>query len=682
MKVSSNRLKLVSIVAASLLCSPYNGAQASEANEDSYFDLPLEELVDIVVTSVSKKEEKAFEAPAAIYVISQEDIRRSGATNIPEALRLAPGLQVARIDSNKWAISSRGFNRQFSNKLLVLIDGRSVYTPLFSGVYWDVQDTPLEDIERIEVIRGPGATLWGANAVNGVINIITKKAKETQGTLLSAGGGLHEQGFGTLRYGGKLTESNSYYRTYAKYNNFGEFERSNGVDANDSWDMSRAGFRYDSDQRVNDKVTVQGDVYEGRKDYPLINVPTPLSPYSVSYPNETEEFSGGNILTRWEKTVSDTSNTSLQFYYDFIRRDVSLIGQTRSTFDIDFQHDWYVNDRNQIVWGLGYRYITDNLEDSQQINYDVDSRNDMLWSAFLQDKITLKPEELFLTIGSKFERNDYTGFELQPSACLSWLVDDKQTLWSSVSRAVRTPSRNEDDIKLVNLAIPPGTLLGPGTPVSLASQIGNRNIESEEMLAYEIGYRIKPRNELILDFSAFYNEYDNLRTTESPATPFADLTLPIPSLVVPLPLANLGYGESYGFEVAANYNISNNWRIYANYTFLTMNLHLDGSSGDTTLQNDEGRSPKNQFHVRSYYNITEDVEWDNLFYYVDNLSTANIDTYMRFDTRIGWDVMDGVNLSLAAQNLFDDQHQEFNESIYSTPSEIGRVIYGKVTWKF
>ncbi len=672
--IKNNLLITTSIV---LLFASHT-SQASQ-NSIDYFDLSLEELMQIDITSVSKKEENSFEVAAAIFIITQEDIKRSGMTTIPEILRLAPGVQVAQIDSNKWAVSSRGFNRQYSNKLLVLIDGRSVYTPLFSGVYWDIQDTILDDIERIEVIRGPGATIWGANAVNGVINIITKNTKDTQGTLITSGYGNLEQGFGSVRYGGKSGE-NLNYRIYAKHNERNNLKTQTNNNANDDWYTSRGGFRLDYNDKNTNSITLQGDAYNGRKNY-AISKPIITAPY-IDNRITDEEFKGGNILVKWDKDFSDNSKTSLQSYIDYISRNIDLLGQKRLTYDIDFQHTWNINARNQIIWGTGFRYISDSLIDSPQVNYNEDERTDKLFTAFIQDKYAISPNKLYLTIGSKFEINDYTGFEYQPSIRGTWLINDSHTLWASVSRAVRIPSRNEDSINLVNLSVPPNTLLGAGTPAAFASQIGNNSIESEKLIAYEIGLRSKFFDNFSYDIAGFFNDYSNLRTTEGPGAPFLDTRGLPPHLVVPLPLSNFGYGESYGVEISTKWQATDNWRLSANYSFITINLHTDPASTDSTSQKEEGNAPKNQASLISHLNLPYKIALSNSIFYVDNAPGQNVDSYIRFDSNVSWQPTKNIEVSISGLNLLDDSRKEFSESLYASSSLIGRTYYGKVTVSF
>lgn len=634
--------------------------------------MSLEDLLNVKVTSVSKKEESASEAAAGIYVITQEDIRRSGMTTIPEVLRLAPGIQVSQINANQWAITSRGFNRQFSNKLLVLIDGRSVYTPLFSGVHWDLQDLILSDIERIEVIRGPGATLWGANAVNGVINIVTKNAKDTQGKLVNSLIGTEERGTLSFRQGGKA-DNNVYYRLYGKYFNRDDSKTLNNQDFGDAWYGYRSGFRADWNQSSKDTITLQGDIYSNRAEIsaflPSIQSSTPVETI------DTQKDVGGNILLRWSHQRADADVMDVQVYVDYVSRNLPILNQERITFDVDFQHSLTYGERHDIVWGAGYRNIEDQTTNSLHLTYTPSSRNDHMLSAFIQDKISLVPNKVFLTVGSKFELNEYTNFEYQPNIRLSWLPSEKQTLWGAVSRAVRTPTRGEHSLDLLAAAIPANTL-APGTPAGFVTQDGGTYYESEDLVAYELGYRIQPSDKLSFDVAAFYNDYTNFRTFEL-GTPFSE-----PDIALPILIANHGHGETYGVELSSRWNISPNWQLSAGYTFLTMDMHLKDGSSDTTAEANEGKSPNHQLNIQSFMVLPYDLELSNSLYYVDNLSELNIPGYIRFDTRLGWKPYKGVTINLVGQNLFDEYHQEFSESLFSEPSQVGRSAYLQLLWRF
>jgi iron complex outermembrane receptor protein len=662
--------------------------KVSSADPD-FASLSLEELMNYPVTSVSKKEEKLSEAAAAIHVITQEDIRRSGATTIPDALRMVPGMQVAQVDAHGWAISARGFNDVFANKLLVLQDGRSIYTPLFSGVFWDMQDTLLEDIERIEVIRGPGATLWGANAVNGVINIITKKAKDTQGFLVTGGAGTEERGFGAIRYGAKLSD-NAHFRIYGKYFSRDDSVLPSGADANDAWQMGRGGFRLDWEP-PNNLLTLQGEVYGGALNETFTRL-SPAPPFAPTEVADTFNTFGANLLGRWTHIFSADSSMSLQSYYDRTLRDTIIFKEDRDTFDIDFQHRFPLGARQDVVWGLGYRVTSDKVRESDNFDVSLDppDRTTHLFSAFVQDEIALIAEKLNLTLGSKFEHNDFTGFEFQPSGRLVWTPHERHTFWGAISRAVRTPSRAEDDIRLNQPPVFPANTFFPGSPAAVTSIFGNRDFDSEKLIAYEFGYRLQPHKRLSVDLAAFYNEYDALRSLEpgvplfrfAPFPPFNHPGVPPPHIA--FQVDNKMSGETYGVEIAPSWQMMDWWLWRISYSYLEMDLHTDAGSGDTTTaQGTEGSNPHHQFSLSASIDFPSDVTLDCAVRYVDQLPARLIDSYVVLDIRLAWRPIKNLELSIVGQNLLDDRHPEFNPSFIPGPAtEVQHSVYGKVTWRF
>lgn len=636
--------------------------------------------------SLSKKKESAFDAPSAVYVLSSEDIRRSGATSIPEALRMVPGLQVSRMDGNKWAISSRGFDRQYSNKLLIMIDGRTVYTPIFSGAFWDIQDYVIEDIEKIEVIRGPGGSIWGANAMNGIINIITKNAAETQGTYASQIVGNNDRSITELRYGGKTAINNS-YRVYAKHSVRKGFERvnSNAVDGlryvnnNDGIHDNRAGFKYDMISLKDNTVSVHGDFYDSvaKNYFATLNNNTQNDKYST----------GGNLVMNWNKTISKKSSFTLQTYLDYAHLEVPIVQMDEKTIDVDFQHFYNFTKENQFIWGLGYRnniIHTKSLDPAftsggaayAPLQYTPPSKNFETFSAFIQDKIGLIPDTLYLTLGSKFQNNTFTGFEYQPNARLTYYPSRNQTIWAAVSRAVRVPTYGEEYL----------TAKLNGSNINQ----GSRNYGSESVVAYELGYRVKPNSVTTLDISSFYNDYSKLRTYDG---------------VGGIPTAgNNGYGESYGFEIDGKWQVFDTWRVEASYDYLKMTLHLNQASNELTtatnfdpLEATEGTSPRNQFRFRSLLNLTPKLEFDNMFFYVSSLtksgssnsSTAGykhyntgIQPYTRWDTRLGYLVNKNLDLSAGVQNVLDNRHQEFTAGLFNNTVQVGRTYYLKAALQF
>ncbi len=653
------------------LALPLQTAVASDVSNSEIkklLSLSLSELSNVTVTSVSKKSEPESEAAAAVYVITQDDIKRSGATNIPDMLRMAPGIVVTQSGSNNWTVSSRGFNDQFANKLLVLIDGRTIYSPLFSGVVWDSQDTMIEDIERIEVIRGPGATLWGANAVNGIINIITKNSKYSQGGLATANYG-NQFGSVSARYGVKAGDD-SYIRTYAKYNDYSSQYLRGGADAGDSWRKQQAGFRSDLRASEQDKITIQGDIYsideDDRFTFPDLNSPV--------YASTSKGFklSGGNILLRWEQKQNKNSETSLQAYFDNASQKTSFFSDAANTVDFEFQHYWTGWDRQEFVWGGGYRFINDTNGDTASAQYALtpSTRNDDIFNAFIQDKIALIEKSVFLTLGSKFEHNDYSGFEVQPSARLSWLVDDNQTLWGAVSRAVHTTSRFGSDGRL-SYGIYPPTISVP-LP-TLVQGTGNKNLDSEALTAYEVGYRIQPSKKLSIDVAAYYNDYNKLFAEEL-GTPVI-----FPTYVYqPVISKSTNNAHSWGGEIAVKYNVSSAWQLAGSYSYIDLNVDDKASIAFKLV----GKSPKNMFNIRSTYLFENKLEMTNSLYSYSRLSSIDIPSYYRFDTKLSYPITDAVSVNLVGQNLLYTRHKEFTPFLYQTQEEIGRSMYAGVSYKF
>ncbi len=666
-----------------IACSGAVNGRAADSVEQ-YMDLPLEDLLSVRVTSVSKKKQRLNEVASAVFVITREDILRSGVTSIAEALRMAPGIHVARIDANKWAVTSRGFGSQFSNKLLVMIDGRTVYSPSYSGVYWDVQDTLLDDIDRIEVIRGPGASVWGANAVNGVINIITRPASETTGGLLVAGAGNEERGFAGLRYGAPVG-GDGYGRIYLKYNNRdSSYSPELQGDAGDSWESLRGGFRLDGHTGTDNDWTLQGDIY-GTDENQRINLwKDPADPANRVYAPfylqpaspDTIDSSGANLLGKWNHRLSGTSDMSLQLYYDHTRRSEALVTQTHDTVDVDFQHRFRFLETQDIIWGLGYRRIHDRFDNTFMVSFLPDSRNFDLFSAFVQDEINLT-DSLRLTLGSKFEHNDYTGFETQPSARLAWRINERAMAWAAVSRAVRTPSRLEDSARIISQIVP----VPPGGDPAVLHVYRNPDVTSETLVAYELGYRVQARENLSLDVALFYNDYDDLQTFEEkePGNPLTDNIF-----------GNRMSASSYGFEVSLDWRPLEWWRLQANYSLLDISASLDADSGDRTGSDRvaEGSSPDNQFSIRSLMDLGHRVSLDVWLYHVDDLEKSSfffnesVPGYTSVNVRLAWRPVRDVELSLVGRNLSDSRHPEFiGENVY-LKTEVERSVYGQIRLNF
>lgn len=638
--------------------------------------LELEELGQLVVTSVSKSEKKIMESAAAVYVITQEDIRRKGVTSIPEALRGAPGIEVAQIANNKWAITSRGFNGAFSNKLLVLIDGRTVFSPLYNGTYWDVQDTMLEDVDRIEVIRGPGGTLWGNNAANGVINIITKKAADTQGGLATAGGGVVDRAFGGVRYGGKAGDD-AYYRAYVKHIDRAGSETSSGDDGGDAMHQTRGGFRVDWKSSEDNSWTVQGDGYDGQSGNKFTRIPVSLSPLSFNTYIDPIPVSGGNVLARWERRLSDQSGTKLQIYFDEAKRAGSDVDQRIDTFDINFQHNFALGERHSIVWGLGERVISLNLDPSFTVSFTPSQQTNHVANFFVQDEITLVPRLARFIIGTKVEYNTFSDIQVQPNARLLWTPDERHTVWTAVSRAITSPTPSDANIR-INFAALPG-FRGPPTILSI---FGDPNIKAEATLVYELGYRMQPTHRFFFDVNGFVQDMKNLHTAE-PGTPFIE-NAPFPAhLVIPTRFGNLMSARTYGVESSANWKVTDYWRLKAGMTWLRMDLQLDPASGDTLQVRSDGNSPRHQYNVQSNLDLPYNLEFDTAIYYVDRLTNQHIPEYTRLDLRLGWRATKALEFSLISQNALNALHREFTTTAGGyTATEIPRNVYGKITWRF
>lgn len=632
--------------------------------------------MNMKVTSVSRKEEKISQAAAAIFVITQQDIAHSGATNIPDLLRMVPGLDVSQINANTWAVSARGFNAQFTDKLLVLIDGRAVYTPLLGGVNWDVQDVPLEDIDRIEVIRGPGATVWGANAVNGVINIVTRAAAETKGGLLTGGGGTEGQAFATAQFGDTL-HSNTDYRFFARYLNQGSLPAFSGGSGDDDWHLLHGGFRVDSRLSSHDNLTVEGDLYTGGEGAVIIHVFS-INPPLIGNQNGVSFLGGGNLLARWDHAFSPRSDTSLQIYFDNYERTGPESPETLQILDFDFHHHFGWGARQDIVWGVGYRHFWDQDSGTIDQSFNPPRASLQLFTFFGQDTVTLDPGRLFLTFGSKVENSYFTGYGLEPSVRLAWTPRSWATLWSAVSRAEKTPDRRDAQL-VAPLAVFPNPN-GSTIPVEV-TLFGNPNYLPEHLIAYEAGFRTQPNDRFSVDVSAFYNQYDHLQSLE-PGVEFLQST-PLPArFVMPLTFGNLLYGTTEGGEISANLKLTGRWTLSPGYAFLEMHLHTKPASQDaTSVAEYQGSSPQHQAQLRSHVELFRGLSWDANAYFVSALPVQGVASYTRLDTQLRWKFSERSEVALVGQNLVQDRSLESNDQLtLVNPSLIKRSAYAKLTW--
>lgn len=654
---------IVFLMLTGLVNQSFAAPQEDQANGEPLKQLSLGELGNIEVTTTSKEPEAIWKTPAAIYVLTQQDIRRSGATSIPEALRLVPGVEVARITSNSWAVGIRGFGSGFSKSVLVLIDGRSVYTPLFAGVDWNQQNVDLEDVERIEVIRGPGGTIWGSNAVNGIINIITKNAKDTRGSYASTTAGNIDQNGSAVRYGGHA--KNIDYRAYGMgFGRAPEFHPDS--DNYDAWQLGQAGFRADSQLTGRDTLTVQGDLYKGQIGQ-QISIASYSPPLQANVEG-TQYVSGGNFLGRWRHDLGGGSDFQVQAYYDRTYRLGPQLGETRNTFDVDFIHHLVLNQRNDIIWGLGARWSpSDVVQTVATVNFLPHHQADNIYSAFVQDQIAIVQNKLWLTVGSKFEHNIFTGWENQPGARLLYTPSSHQTLWAAVTRAVRTPSRIDEDLQLTGLVT--------ATPPIFICVCDNRKFVSEALLGYEAGYRKLVTSSLYVDVAAFHNHYNDL-TSYGDAS-LSIVTSPPPGyILISVPFANGIMGSTNGGEISPDWKASRRVEMRASYSYMTMSLEDKPTHTKTSyVSTYEGSSPHNEATAQMLFTLPKGFEFDPTYRYVGALPALGVNAYQTADARLGWRFAKRFELSLIGQNLIQPRHAEAGSAL------VERSAYAQITWR-
>lgn len=651
-----------------------NLVTAKDSRAQSTVDLgqaTLEDLMNIEVTSASKKEEGLFGTSAAVHVLTSEDIRRSGATSLPEVLRLVPGLQVAIIDGNKWAVSARGFNGLWSNKLLVLVDGRSVYTPVSSGVYWDLLDVVLEDVDRIEVVRGPGASVWGANAVNGVINIINKPAAATQGGLLSLGTGSLAPGIGAFRYGGKAG-ARGHYRVFAKHAERGVMKDDVGRDAADASHMTSAGFRVDVDRNSTDVWTVLGSAITGESGQRIYDHLTSYAPAMLGIIDSVAPVTAGHVLARWTRARSSDSHLSVQAFWDRTTRVIVNKGETTQTFDVEFQHQIKAGRRHDIVWGAGQRFWSDREGAQFAEFFDPPSSRRRLFNVFAQDEIRFPDQALYLTIGTKVEHQNESGVEVQPTVRLAWLPTPRQTAWAAISRAARTPSRLERDLHFDFAAFP-----GADGQLTVLGVRGDPDLRTEHTVSYEAGYRINPGLGVSMEAAAFYHVYDDL-VTENQGMRLEATPAPA-HLAVVRQIASGMEGESVGAEVLVRWRPLPIWTVDASVDWLQTDFNDIGNTPEAAGYAD--RNPGHQARVRSQLNLPRAWQADAAWTYVARLDGIDVPAYGRVDVRIGKTIA-GLALSLTGQNLLNDLHREFGGYEGVLVSQVPRSWVARAAWSF
>lgn len=589
----------------------------------------IEQLMNIPVTTVSRQYSELQTTPAAVYVLNRDELRRSRVTTVPDALRLVPGVQVASIDANKWAVSIRGFNSRTANKMLVLVDGRTVYDPLFGGVFWEARDVPIEEIERIEVIRGPGGTLWGTNAVNGVINIITRDSRETHGILAMVGTGTEERGMVNVRYGWQFGDD-GHARVYV-----GRSERDTGyspAQAHDDSRLDRGGFRVDLGVGAAGELMLKGDAYDGSFGSKL-----------ARGGSQDLGHRGQNLVARWNRGGSGGSQQMLQFWYDHLEFDDVNLGEERHTYDLEYQYAFPENGIHRVIWGAGYRTTSDEIREGPRLTLTPSSRRNDLSSLFAQDEVSLADRAVRLTLGAKVENNDYSGTEWQPSARIAWVPDADQTAWAAITRAVRTPSRLEADLDAAPLLM------------------GNPDIASENVIAYELGYRSRVARGAWADAALFYNEYRDLLSIEGSV------------------VGNGTEGSTAGLALTGRWDPHPLWRMDAAYTYLHMDLDAAQGSQDTrTAASTEGNAPRHQAVLRSSWTLSAAVDVHGVLRYVDRIKAQQVPSYRVMDISLGWRMRRDLELAVGARNLLDEHHPEQRSAV---TTEIERSVFAILRWE-
>jgi iron complex outermembrane receptor protein len=661
-----------------------SGPGAAQEKRPDLAEMSLEDLMNLEVTLATRKASRLSETAAAISVISNDEIRRSGVIGIPDALRLATGMEVARLDANKWAVSARGFNSVYANKMLVLMDGRSLFSPMFSGVFWESQDVMLEDVDRIEVIRGPGATLWGASAVNGIVNILSKNAQTTQGGLLTFGSGTEEKGFVGLRYGWR-TGKNLYTRIFAKHSRRNGFVNASGLPTGDDWAMSSGGFRMDWNGSARNSLALQADLHAG--DVGQEGTPTLFQNIKMGIPDYRTRVTGGNIIGRYRHQFSETADLNMHVSFDRMeRRDDVMIGGEYSTFDADLQHHFGRGSRHEVVWGLGYRITGDRVRDDLMATMHPDHKTYDVLSAFIQDEISLVRDRLRLTVGSKFEHNDFTAGEIQPNLRILWTLNDRHSVWGAVSRAVRVPDRSDLSVQ-VDYHVDPLQFILQGNP----------QLRSEELLAWEAGYRLHPSESLWFSVNGFTNRYRNITIYN-----IGDIRVLADPFIIQLPFFtdNRMSGTGSGLEMIGDWEALERLRFHGSYVYLELRLEPDSElrAGYEKFQEDlgadksliqsyltskAGKSPRHAASLRGSWNATRTVEADVSLRFVDRLPSIGIDRYFGLDCRLGWSARQNVEIYVAGRDLASARHMEFDEQ----PSPFGstfvqRSVYAGVRFQF
>ena len=608
------RTHLSVLVLVTAMAFPLGAAEQPFAQVKDLKALSLEELLQIDVTTVSRESERRIDAPAAVSVITGEDIRRYGVDTLADALRLADSVSVARFNGGSWAIAARGFSATTNNKLLVMIDGRSVYTPLFGGVFWEMQHVLLPDLDRIEIIRGPAGILWGPNAVNGVINIITKRASDTQGAFVRGVTGSRERGHLAARYGGQISPGTS-YRLYGVGSEFDSPQLTDGTSAKEDRRLRQAGGRVDMDLAGRARLTIQGDLNSGR----------------MGLADRSDiKMDGGNLVVTYTKPLDAGESVQILGYADREHRDVPLQSwENRTTYNVEGQHSIRLAPRYQFLWGGGVRSTLSRTKRTPLIFFEPDDRRINQLHGFAQTEITITPK-VSATVGTRGERTTFSGFDLQPAVRAKYTPRADAMIWGAVSRAIRTPTRFDQDLRI--------------TVGDIVVVRGDHEFKPEKLTAFESGVRVSLRSNVSLEAAAFYNDYDDLRSQE--ATPL-------------ITLANLYDGHTTGIELAGNVQPHPRWLVHASYTGQRVALKPLPGSRDTTNARAEADDPAHAFSMRSYLNLPHNFELDGFFRAVGKLRASNLAGYQELDMRIGWQATDRLELSLMGRELLHPRHAEF-----------------------
>jgi iron complex outermembrane receptor protein len=613
-----------------------------------------------------------------VFVISAEDIRRSGIAVLPELLRLAPGVQVARLASGAWAVSVRGFNDEYSNKLLVLVDGRSVYNEFYSGVFWDTLNISVGDIERIEVIRGPGAAMWGTNAVNGVINVITRSAKSTQGVLIAGGVGSETSSNASLRYGGEAGGAN--YRVGAQNTTTDPFQILSSASPSRGWVSHSGDFRMDWDLSARDSLLVSAGFYDSSLGVivPVATIAAPNAPPA----DDHSITSGENVLARWQHIISDTSSIEVRFSFQHMfRNDPQSAGDIK-TFDYGFQQHAHWGERNDLIWGFSFRENAFQMTPTAALRFNPLRADHDEVALFGQDEIALIPDKLSFILGAQASHTETIGYAIQPTGRLLWKPTQVLSGWIAVSRAERTPSLNDRGVDLLQapIAVPSGSPLIPSL-WGVVNVVGNPAVRPETVLSYEAGQRVQASKTVSFDVSMFYSLYQHLLSVSTGA-PVMQFYSGMPYLQIPVMTGNERYGESYGAELATTWNVNSRWRLMGGSSWLRVQTRSYAGDISVDQQRTSAATPHYQWNLRSNFDLTRTLQIDTTLYYTAAMIQTGIPQHLRGDLRIGWRPRPKVELSIGVQDAFQANHLEFESTRFNQLAEVPRNFYGRVTWRF